>query len=64
VSGSALFLEILWPKIHSRLSEGALAEVRQKSIFLEPLEDNAQRLEMGLLVWTGNEDVVQVDKQR
>ncbi len=27
VSGSALFLEILWPKIHSGLSEGALAEV-------------------------------------
>jgi hypothetical protein len=27
VSGTALFLEILWPKIHSGLSEGALAEV-------------------------------------
>jgi hypothetical protein len=64
VSGSALFLEILWPKIHSGLSEGALAEVWQESIFPEPLEDDANMLEMGLLIWTGNENVVQVDKQR
>ncbi len=57
-----LCCDVVAQKLHRRNSKQTLLCIEYPPCLLEPLQDCPQVLMVWLLVWTGYQDIVQVDK--